>query len=357
MKTDIIRHGQSELEAWALHECETAKEHCKVNGSSDGGRNQPPLSSKRINPFIEEHRLRFQAIIDRINGELLFRSTYDGVVQHRAATEEQLRDNHQRHVAAREQLVAANAAVRGLQPEHGKWRMVALWGATIAVTSFEALLSEQVFEGFGYPTLVAGAASLLFAGALAAAAHTLPAAVNLGKTRLQKRLIAGFAAITLTGLFVFLGCHRAAYAEAQMAHEGILSFHVSPLSFILLSWLLFSVAALIHHLYYPSRAERERQRTYERALDAKRQCDEACENLSKEHNAITRAHDEVRSRAAAGMEQGHMLEQMVINAAHQGLAIYRKHNLLARPDGIRPACLDEPHTMQFNTHFHSIKDL
>jgi cell division protein FtsB len=200
---------------------------------------------------------------------------------------------------------------------------------------------------------------VLFAGVLAVFSHVFERIVLLGKTLWQRRTIALTLLLLLIALFTFMSITRAEYLSKQVIDNSAdaINIHFSPLPFIATSLLLFIVAVAINHFFFPSTAERAAMRDYRHIKKEKQANETEQEQIEQAIDATQQESTDLKKTNASILEYGCMLEQLIISNAYRGFSLWKKHNIMHRPDDGRPLSFDDPYPLNFDTNFHPLKSM
>jgi len=358
MNSNIMRPDSKAVRDAQLEQTlEQIKEHIKIDAQNRGGKNLPPLNSKRLNGYFEEHHLAFQQLVDDNGKDILFKSICDAVTEHKSQTDARVLELENQLYEVQQRQIATNAALKCTHSPYSDLRIVLVWVMVIFIMQFDGLLSMPVWEALGLSFLVSLWAGIIFAGALSILSYYFEPLVQKGKTVLQRQLIGCGIMAFVTIVFSLMAVHRAQHFEQQLNDNGVHNSHISPVLFVLLSVLFFSVAVILKHLAFPTKEQREQKHEYDRALKEKRENDDAYKRLSAEKAAIKQEHAIIRKNNTEKLERGSMIERLIISHAHAGYALWRKYNQNSRPDGGRPMSFDEPYPYTFKTNFHTINQL
>jgi hypothetical protein len=346
------------LDAYVEEELKEIDQRLVINAQNYAARNKPPLLNKQINAYFHEDHMRYQSVIDAVGRELQFKAVCNEVVEHEKLTEGQLHTLHNKLATAREKQIGAGAKLESRKPPFNKSRQLLAWAAVATIALFEGMLSLPVFQTWGYSLAEAVCISILFAGMLAILAHLFKRIVLLGRTIWQQRAIAVTLLLLLTVLFGYMSQTRAEYLSRQMAANSAdtVNMHFSSIPFVLTSILLFIVAVAVCHFFMPSREERAALKAYKIEEQKRRADEEAIQQLEQAIEATKHENAELRKVNASILEYGCMLEQLIVSRAHGGFALWKRHNMMHRPDNGRPICFDDPdYPFAFITNFHSLK--
>jgi len=357
--TTKTRFHNLELDARLAQAFEENRQRIIVNAENYAARNQPPSLNRNLKAYFEEDHLRYQSLVDKVNAELQFKTSCHEVVEHQKVTENRLRTVNNELTTEKEEQIAIDAKLKNQRSPFSMLRIFFVWMATALVCLFDGILAIPVFEeAWGYSWIESVVCGLLFAFALAIISHCFEWIVLFGKTLWQRRFIAFSLLSLLLLLFYFMASHRVANLEKQIADNSLVVIHLSPWPFTLLSLLLFLVALTLNHKYYPTREQRAAMREYQMLTKEKQKNEAEQDRLKKEKAAIEKDHNEVKQRNASILEYGCMLEELIVSHAYGGFALWKKQNMMHRPDNGRPISFDEPnYPFVFNTNFHSIKNL
>jgi hypothetical protein len=358
MNNNIMRHdgkaiGDAKLEQMLEH----IKERIKVDAQNRGAKNLPPLNNRRLTGYFEEHHLAFQQLVDDNGKDILFKSTCDEVVEHRSQTDARLLELDNQLYDVQHQQIATNATLKNTNSPYSHARVVLIWVLVLIITQLDGILSMPVWQALGLSVIASIWAGIIFATGLSILSYFFERLVQKGKTVLQRRLI-GFSIMAfVTVLFSFMAVYRANHADQYLNDNGIHDSHVPPLLFVFLSVFFFSVAVIIKHLAFPTKAQREQKRDHDRAVKEKCEIDNRYQRLSAAKAAIKQEHAIVRKNNTEKLERGSITESIIISAAHQGYTLYKKYNQNSRPDCGHPVSFDEPYPHTFKTYFHTINQL
>jgi hypothetical protein len=353
-------YHKPELDAWIQEHLKETEQRIIINAQNYAVRNRPPLLTENMQVYFHEDHVRFQAMIDTVGGKLQFNALCNEVAEHDRLTEGQLQAIHNKLSLAKENQIEIDRDLRGNRPPYGKFRLLLVWVAIGAIALFEGLLATPCFETWGYSLTETLCMGVLFAGVLAALAHAFERIVFLGKTPWQRRIITAALLLLLGCLFGYMSQARAEYLSKQIAANSAdaINMHFSPWPFVLTSLLLFVVAVALNHFFLPSNEQRKAMREYNETLKKKSSNEAEQQQLEQDIANRKKENAELRQTNASILEYGCMLEQLIISHAHGGFALWKKHNMMYRPDNDRPTCFDDhSYPFAFNTNFHPIKSL
>lgn len=361
MKTiEKSQYHKPELDAWIQEYLKEVEQHIAINAQGYASRNLPPLAKKNMQAYFHEDHVKFQTAIDTVGSKLQFNALCNEVAEHNKLTEIQLQAAYNKLSLAKENQVKIDAELKGKKPLYDKSRLLLVWVAIGVIALFEGLLATPCFETWGYSLMEALCMGVLFAGVLAVLAHVFERIVFLGKKPWQRRIITAALLLLLGCLFGYMAQARAEYLSKQVAANSAdaINMRFSAWPFILTSLLLFVVAVALNYFFLPSNDQRKVMREYREALKRKGDNEAEQQRLEQDMANTKKESAELRQTNASILEYGCMLEQLIISHAHGGFALWKKHNMMHRPDNDRPACFDDPaYPFTFNTNFHSIKSL
>ncbi len=353
-----VRYHQPELDAYVATQCKEIKSEIIQNAEDYAVRNQPLPDNETIESFFEEDHLKFQGVIDEVNTRLQVKTGIHHVIEHKQVTENKVREVLNKLSHAKDKQNRNAAQLQGRKPPFSKRLMRFVLIATAALILGDVVFNIAVFETYGYSKAEAFFLSLIFAFLLGILAHFFKRIVSWGKTVWQQRAIAVGLILLLVVLFYTMAAHRVQFLEVQASEDAAKTLHISPIPFVIMSLLLFLGAVVINDFYFPSKEQRDAMREYQRLIKEKQEIDDEYARLKTDEAAIENDHVEVRHMNASILEYGCSLEELIISKAHEGLALWKKHNMMYRKDNCRPRSFDKSgYPLSFRTNFQTLKKL
>lgn len=354
MKTEKTRYYSPTLDASLKSSFDEIKGKAKINAESMASKNLPRVSADVIRPYFEESHLEFQLLNDRVGTELRFQTTCEEVSEKKKSSEQQTRDLRTKLASSQEKQVYVNTKCKNTPYPAYLIRFILAEFAIICISLFEGIQTVPVYETWGFNLAEAILAGILFSVVIAIFAHTFLKIVNLGKTIWHRRLIALALLVLLTTLFTYMANVRAEYLSSVVNSNAAdtLNIHFSPFPFVLTSLLLFIVAVAVCHFYMPTDQQKEAIREYTRLNNEKKAIEDEIAQLEAKIDAVQQENSDLRNMNASIVDYGSMLENMIMNHAEMCLALWKKHNLMSRPDSCKPDCFDDPsYPFTFKTNF------
>jgi hypothetical protein len=353
-----IRFHQPELDEHVAKQFEEIKKQIIINAENYAVRNQPPPDNEIIHAYFEEDHLKCQALIDEINRRLQFNTSCHHVTEHKQATENKLREVLNQQSIVKEKQNQNTAQLQGKKPPFGKRVIRFVILATIVLLLGDMIFNVPVFETYGYNFAESIFLGVIFAILVGILAHFFKPIISLAKTVWHRRAIAVSLILLLIILFYTMAAHRVQFLELQSSEDTAKTIHFSPLPFVIMSLLMFLGAVFINDFYFPTKEQREAMRDYQRLIAEKQKIDDEYTRLKNDEAAIENEHTEVRHMNASILEYGCSLEELIISKAHEGFALWKKHNMMYRKDNCRPRSFDIPgYPLSFRTNFQTIKKL
>lgn len=338
---------------------EINREHIKINAQSFAFKNMPRTYGDRVGAYFEEDHHRYQHLMDEVNKELQIKTTCQQVADHSRMTEARQRDLNNKHSAAKEKQIATDAKFKKTSHPKGRIRQMLACAAVIITSLTEGILTTPIYERWAYSSIESVFMGLLFAGVLAIFAHAFLKIVFLGKTLWQRRLIAFSLVLLLAVLFKYMADVRADYLTGVVnaSSADALNQHFSAWPFVCISLLLFITSVAINHFVMPTKKEKDDLKDYQRICQAKKDIDAEIAQIEADKAKVTGENNALKASSASILEYGSMLEASIITHARSGYGLWKKHNLMHRPDNIRPDCFDQDYPFAFNTNFHAITQM
>jgi len=350
MKTENTRYQNPTLEATQKSSCDEINEHAKHDAERTGAKNLPHVLGDHMSSYIEGPHLSHQGEIDKVDAELQIQITLAEVSEKQEATEHQTRDLQNKMANARGKDVQIESKRKNTSfPAYLKQLIFAELGIGITC-SFDGVMSINIWGTWGFSLIESIFMGALFAGVLTMFAQTFLRLINLGKTIWKRRLIALGLSTLLITLFIYMAISRAEYLSAAMNANAI-NIHFSPLPFIFTSILLFIIAVAIHYFYMPTVEQAEAIREYLRLRKEKRAINAEIARIDAAITIVQQENSDLRSLNASILVFGATSEKRIINNAYTCYALWKKHNLMHRPDNRKPDCFDEPYPFTFKTNF------
>ncbi len=358
MKTNE-RMTSSALDALLQTSFEANREHIKINAQAFALKNMPRPQGNRVGAYFEEDHQRYQHLVDEVNKEVRIKATCQQVADHSRMTEAQQRDLNNKHSAAKEKQIATDAKFKKTPHPKGRIRQILAWAAVTIISLMEGILTIPIYERWAYSFIESVIMGLLFAGVLAIFAHVFLKIVFLGKTLWQRRLIAFSLVLLLTVLFTYMADVRADYLTSVVNANSAdaLNQRFSAWPFVCISLLLFITSVAINHFVMPTKKEKDDLKDYQRVCRAKKDIDAEIAQIEADKAKVTGENNALKASSASILEYGSMLEESIITHARAGYGLWKKHNLMHRPDNTRPDCFDQDYPFVFNTNFHAIKQM
>ncbi|HZY40338.1 MAG TPA: hypothetical protein VFE53_26990 [Mucilaginibacter sp.] len=351
-----IRYHQPDLDARVASRPKEIELGIISNAENYGGRNQPAADNENVQSFFEEDHLKFQGLIDEVNQSLQVNTSIHHVVEHKQVTENKVREVLNKQSVVRQKQNQNTAQLHGKKPPFSKRILRFILIATAVLIFGDVIFNIPVFVTYGYNKAEAFFLSLIFAFLLGILAHFFKRIISWGKTVWQQRIIAIGLLLLMVVLFYTMAAHRAQFLEVQASDDAAKTISVSPIPFAIISLLLFLGAVVINDFYFPSKVQRDAMLEYQRLIKEKQELDDEYARLKNEEAAIENDHVEVRHMNASILEYGCSLEELIISKAHEGFALWKKHNMLYRKDNCRPRSFDKPgYPLPFRTNFQKIK--
>jgi cell division protein FtsB len=358
METENNRYQNPALEAYLKSSFAEINGNAKIDAERLASKNLPRPSADRMPSYVEESHLSHQALMDKVNAEVQFKTTCGEVAEKQKSCDQKTHELRNKLAAAKEKKVQVDSKCKNVSYPVYLLRLILAELAIILISLFEGILSIPVYEIWGFNLVESILMGGLFATVLAIFAQTFLDIVNLGKTVWQRRLIAFGLLSLLTGMFTYMAIARADYLSSLANANAVdsLNIHFSPLPFIFTSILLFIVAVAVHHFYMPTQEQKDAIREYKRLQKEKKAIDGEIEKIDADIKTEEKENSDLRTTNASMLVYGSMLEEMIKNNAKSCYALWKKHNLMHRPDHSKPDCFNEPYPFTFNTNFHSVND-
>ena len=358
MKTENNRYQNPAIEAFLKSSFGEINGNAKIDAERLASKNLPRPSGDRMPSYVEEPHLSHQALMDKVNADLQFKTICGEVAEKQKSCDQKTHDLRNKSAAAKERKVQTDSSCKNAPyPSYLKHLILAQLAIGI-ICLFEGILSIPVYQIWGFNLVEAILMGGLFAAVLAIFAQTFLDIVNLGKTIWQRRLIAFGLLSLLTAMFTYMAIARAEYLSSLANANAVdsLNIHFSPLPFIFTSILLFIVAVAVHHFYMPTQEQKEAIREYKRLQKEKKGIDAEIAKIDADIKAEEKENSDLRTTNASMLVYGSMLEELIMNNAKSCYALWKKHNLMHRPDHCKPDCFNESYPFTFNTNFHSINN-
>lgn len=346
------RYRLSELDDYVAQQLAEIRRLIVINAETYATRNLPPPDNQNIRVYFGEDHQKFQGLINEVNRHLQIKTSIHQVTEHKQVTDHRLQDVRNQQAVAKEQGHHLDVKLQGKKAPYSRVKTMLAYIATGILCLFDGIYNIQVFSAWGSGDAEALLLGLFFAFLVMVIAHTFKWMVSFGKTLRQQRLITVGVFSVMFCLFVYMAIHRAAYLERQTFESSSVHVSFSPVPFIIISELIFTAAVILNFFYAPNRELRNEMREY---LALQNEC---CDNkaeqcrLTQEEQAITWEYLELRQLNASVIEYGQTLELIIISKAHEGLALFKKHNMMHRKDNCRPPSFDhEQYPFDFATNF------
>jgi len=358
METQHTRYHNDAIETLRKSSFDEISGKAKIDAERLASNNLPRQSGDRMPSYVEEPHLGYQALMDKVNAEVQFKTTCGEVAEKQKFCDRRTHDLQNKLAEAKEKKVQMDTKRKKVSYPVYLIRLILAHLSIMLISLFEGMLSVPVYEIWGFNLVEAILMGSLFATVLAIFAHTFLSIVSLGKTIWQRRLIALGLLSLLTAMFTYMAITRAEYLSSLANANAVdsLNIHFSPLPFIFTSILLFLVAVAVHHFYMPTQEQKDAMCAYMQLNKERKAIDAEITIIEANIETLQQENSDLRNTNASMLVYGSMLEELIMNNAKRCYALWKKHNLMHRPDHCKPDCFNEPYPFTFNTNFHSINN-
>ncbi|MEO6523802.1 MAG: hypothetical protein ABIN91_19115 [Mucilaginibacter sp.] len=354
MKTTKTRYFLPELDRDLAFEIEAIDKEILSAAETDAVLMLPRQDDASINPYFEVFAHKFNGLCLEVGHRLQLETRIHELDGHKTITEDRLREVRLQQPIARKK---GNAIAAKLQQLAGTCNPKALRLAYAAIgilCLFDGIYNIRVFSIWGSGYAEALVLGLFFAFLIGAIAHNFKWMLSKARFPWQRRIIIMALFAAMTCLFAYMAIHRAASLERQAKEATETTVHYSPLPFVILSLLIFAITIVISYKYLPTKEELALMKVYQKLLLEKRDSDAEQRGLKTLEETIIAEDIEFRHMHTSIIEYGRTIEQQIIAKAREGLAKYKRQNMLSRRDGVRPKCFDdESFPFEISTSFQN----
>lgn len=354
MKTQIssnIKFSDPKLEEEIRQVTHQLEELILQEGASNGRVEIPKSIGDSYSLYFSVHHSKIQNLIDKVATTLQPRTTIASVVQHQQLTKDEIINKSRAISDKQRESIKLKSAIKEHSALGTYSKIILIYVITVLIGLTEAFFALPIFESFGYSKGEAIIVSLLYGMVLTVFSHFVIRIINLGKTKIQRRIIAVCLAFFTIGLFTYLSASRVLYI-AETAKASGFTLILSPVPFILMATLILGIAVAVVHFGLPSKDEKAKIKA-QRDLILK---DKALSNEIKseflEIEGKNQLHASLRFEQGSKIEYGYSLEIMLTHKAEYLFNLYKIENQKHRNTPCD--CINEPYTLKFKYYFIDI---
>jgi len=354
MKTTAIeRYSNPAWEAHLKTSFSKLEEQVKNHAENMGLKNLPRPSGDNLDSYIEEHYLSHQPLISELGSFLHPKTTAYEVTEHGKITEQRLREHRNKLAKAKERKIQIDSSYQNTTTATSFRRFLFALFAVAVISLVDGSQTIPVYEEYGYSFIVAIFIGLLFSVGLALYAHITPKIIGSFPKKWQRWCMSIFLYSGITTVFYYMATVRAEYLSSSTNNNAVdnINIHFSPMPFVITSMFMFSIAVAVCIFYMPTRQERAELWRVLRAKYQQKANQLEIIRIEKEIEVIQQENGIVRNMSASILEYGSKQEAMIINHYNRCVAVWKRHNLMHRPDNGVPDCFNTPTKCGFETYF------
>lgn len=354
MKTQLItniKFSDPKLEEEIRQVTHQLEELVIQAGASNGRINIPKPIGDSYSLHFSVFHSKIQNLIDIVATNLQPRTAIASVIEHEQIIKGEIINKNRAISDKQRESIKLKSAIKEHSALGTYSKILIIYAITILIGLAEAFFALPIFESFGYSRGEAIIISLLYGLILTVYSHYVIRIINLGKTKIQRRIIATCLAVFTIGLFSYLATSRVLYI-AETAKASGFTLILSPLPFILMATLILGIAVAVVFFAMPSQEEKAKIKA-QRDLILK---DKALGNeIKKESTEIeekNQLHASLRFEQGSKIEYGYSLEIMLTHKAEYLFNLYKIENQKHRNTPCD--CINEPYTLKFKYYFTDI---
>jgi len=328
------------------------EEQVKNHAESMGLKNLPRLTGDSLDLYTEEHKLGHQPLLSELSSSLHPKTTAYEATEHCKMTEQRLREQRNKLAQAKERKIQIDASCQNSTTVSLRRFLFAL-SAVAVISLVDGSQTIPVYEEYGYSFIAAIFIGVLFSVGLALYAHITPKIIATYPKKWQRWCTSIFLYSGIATLFYYMATVRAEYLSSSTNNNAVdnINIHFSPMPFVITSMFMFTIAVAVCIFYMPTRQERAEMWRVLHAKYQQKANQLEIARIEKEIQEIQQENGSVINISASILEYGSKQEAKIINHYNRCIAVWKRHNLMHRPDSGTPDCFNTPTKDGFDTNF------